>query len=94
MDSTIRGEPFALDRLTSIEERLTTLTLRVEQLEQRVDVLAKGLDVLEDRVDALTVRVGGVEAGLLTLSGRVDDLADDMRQRFRVVNDRLTQLAA
>jgi hypothetical protein len=33
-------------------------------------------------------------AGTLALSGRLDGVAEDMRQRFRVVNDRLAQMAA
>jgi len=35
-----------------------------------------------------------VEEAVTYLSGRMDDLGEDMRQRFRVVSDRLAALAA
>jgi hypothetical protein len=34
------------------------------------------------------------ETGLVDLGQRMDGLGEDMRQRFRVVNDRLSGLAA
>jgi hypothetical protein len=35
-----------------------------------------------------------VETGLLHFNERFDGLSEDMRQRFRMVNDRLAELAA
>jgi len=46
------------------------------------------------QVETLTARVEGLEANTLALNGRVDGVAEDMRQRFHGVNDRLAQLAA
>lgn len=56
--------------------------------------LRDGVVALTHRVDELGDRVGRLEAGFLQLNVRVDGLADDMRQRFRVVNERLAELAA
>lgn len=46
------------------------------------------------RLDNLTARVDRLEAGFLQLNDRVDSLANDMRQRFHVVNERISELAA
>jgi hypothetical protein len=46
------------------------------------------------RIDALVTRVDKLEAGQLGLHTRMDRLGDDMRERFRVVDERLAKLAA
>jgi len=73
----------------------------VREVRDQVAVLAERIDLLEARVGAvagqveeLNTRVEALEAGTLAISGRLDGVAEDIRQRFRVVNDRLGQLAA
>lgn len=73
------------DRLASTAVRLSTLTLRVERLAVRIETLTRRVVTVGGRSRAPTQRVEGIEAGLLALKSRVDDLADDMRRRFRVL---------
>jgi chromosome segregation ATPase len=86
------------DRFHTIEERLASLELRLGTFEGRV--AAEFLEVRQQlaqltlRMDNLTARVDRLEDNLLQLNGRVDALAEERRQRFRVVNDRLGGLAA
>jgi hypothetical protein len=51
------------------------------------------LDSLDARTKQLEVRTGSIEHNLLNLNTRMDVLSDDMRQRFRVLNDRLAGAA-
>jgi hypothetical protein len=47
-----------------------------------------------ERLDRVQTRLGKVEDGLLNVNLRVDGVADDMRQRFRVLNERIGSIAA
>jgi methyl-accepting chemotaxis protein len=73
----------------------------VRDVRDQVAILAERIDVLEARVGAvagqveeMNTRIEALEAGTLALSGRLDGVGEDMRQRFRIVNDRLAQMAA
>src|SRR5690606_2329818 len=78
------------ERFIGIDERFGSMELRVEQFEVRV---TGRLDSLDEQAKQLVVRTGAVEQHMLNLNTRVDVLADDMRQRFRVLNDRLAGAA-
>jgi DNA repair exonuclease SbcCD ATPase subunit len=92
-------------RLSSFELRMSTFETRIlaivtetqselRQVGGRVDLLGEQVEGLSRRVDGLSNRAGNVEGNLVILTVRLDGLGDDMRQRFRVVNDRLAELAA
>lgn len=93
LETRVEGIERSVDRLATgvsegrigMDERFASLTLRIELFEQRT---SEALTALTQRVDRLAARVGALENGLFALNGRVDALANDMRQRFRVVNDR------
>lgn len=70
-----------------ISFELNTAGAEVAHPSQRVSQLPVQVGSLADRIDRL-------DAGVLGLTGRIDALSDDLRQRFRVMNDRLAQLAA
>jgi len=74
------------ERFISIDEQLRTLTLRVQQFEANTD---RNLAAVNDHVTHLGERMKSVETGVVGVHGRMDTLGDDMRQRFREVNDRL-----
>ena len=78
------------ERFQSLGERFATMELRIEQFEVRV---TGRLDSLDARTKQLEVRTGSIEQNLLNLNTRMDVLSDDMRQRFRVLNDRLAGAA-
>jgi hypothetical protein len=86
------------DRLTSIDEKLATMTLRLDQFEARTTAdlseIRQQIAYLTLRGDNLATRMDRFEAGLVDLGQRMDGLGEDMRQRFRVVNERLSSLAA
>jgi chromosome segregation ATPase len=84
-----------------VEQFENRVLAEVREIRDGVAMLAGRIDLLEARVIAvagqveeLNARVERLEACTLALSGRLDGVAEDMRQRFRVVNDRLAQLAA
>lgn len=56
--------------------------------------LSTSLDHVSERVDRMSGRLDKVDASLLHFNERFDGLSEDMRQRFRVVNDRLAVLVA
>jgi chromosome segregation ATPase len=70
--------------------------VRQEIIGVRQEIAGVRQEVLQvrNRLDHLSERVDHLEDALLKLGVRLDSLSDDMRQRFRVVNDRLAQLAA
>jgi chromosome segregation ATPase len=65
--------------LVDVRAQMATLTARVDGAERRVALMA-------DRMHA-------IEKGYESLDARLALFADDVRQRFRVVNDRLAALA-
>ena len=81
----------------SMDERFDTFNLRMDQFEDRVHadiagmrhditLLSVRVEGVEQQVKSLTLRTGKVEDGLLTLNGRIDNLAEATRQRFRALN--------
>jgi chromosome segregation ATPase len=66
------------ERFESVDEQLRTLTRRVEHTDDNVLRVQQDLAI--------------VKGGVVELHGRVDALGDDMRQRFRGVNERLGNL--
>lgn len=70
------------ERFQSVDEQVRTLTLRAQRVETAVDASRK-------EVGQLSHNIGRVETALIELNGRIDQLGDDMRQRFRGVNERL-----
>jgi peptidoglycan hydrolase CwlO-like protein len=77
---------------------LDGLALRLERFEKKTSAdlseIRQQLAHLSLRLDNLTARMGALEEAMLRLKGRIDALSEDMRQRFRVVHDRLSALAA
>lgn len=79
------------EKFISIDESFRTLHLRIEHFEKRT--LQTTVEIRDDvatlsrRVNSLDSRVGGLEDSMVQLNERVDRLGDDMRQRFKVVND-------
>ncbi len=61
-----------------------------------LDRLRERVTLIADRVDHLATsvvpRLEKVELALNALGTRVDDISDDMRQRFRVVSDHLAEI--
>ncbi|HUF50906.1 MAG TPA: hypothetical protein VMN60_08745 [Longimicrobiales bacterium] len=92
------------ERLQSVDEQFRTLNARTDRFETRVEaalhIMTAELEGVKQHAQSiaagigdLTNRMKGVELGLDHLNGRVDTLADDMRQRFRLVHERLGNAA-
>jgi chromosome segregation ATPase len=77
------------ERFISVDEQLRTLTMRVQQFEVRAQ---RDLDAVKGAMTDLSQRMTAVEDSIVELHRRVDTLSDDMRQRFRGVNERLTSI--
>lgn len=75
------------DRLDAMGREIADLRQVVVRLEGRIEGLREGVAHLE-------VRVTELEKGTVRANARLDALSDDMRQRFRLVNERLSSLAA
>jgi chromosome segregation ATPase len=73
------------DGFRSVGERLTSIERDVGALWGETRANGSAISGLSERVTALTERMGGLEK-------RVDTMSDDMRQRFRIVIERLTAL--
>ena len=77
------------ERFISIDERLRTMELRIDHFETRVmDRLAS----IETVVSQIATRTTNLENQLVDLNVRVDGLADDNRQRFRVLTERVAAI--
>ncbi|MEX0892315.1 MAG: hypothetical protein WEB88_09100, partial [Gemmatimonadota bacterium] len=85
------------ERFIGVDDQFRTLTIRMEFFEQRVDHrlhrLTNEMTLLRELTEQIDTRTRGTEIGVGDLNARVDTLAEDMRQRFRVVNDRLAAVA-
>ena len=81
------------ERFISTDEQLRTMTIRMQHFEARVEdslaTISRDVAAVREDVSHLTVRMKNVEIGIGDLNSRVDTLADDMRQRFRIVQERL-----
>ncbi len=75
------------ERFVRLEKGMQALAL--DELRERVSLVVEHLNHLGGGVFG---RLDAVEKQLLALTGQVNGLADDMRQRFRVVNDRLGEI--
>ena len=93
------------EQFLSVNERFATMQLSIDQLTARVvsevtDLrneiarLSIRVDHLTEKVDRISGRLDRVDSGLLHFNERFDGLSSDMRQRFRIVNDRLAALVA
>jgi hypothetical protein len=93
------------EKFIAVDARFRTLELRMEQFEARVLGRLDGVDHrleavelalvgVQTRTASVEQRLDALEDHLLATNVRLDDLAEELRQRFRVVNDRLTELAA
>jgi uncharacterized coiled-coil protein SlyX len=65
-----------MDRLDLIEYKVAKSTATVEEMRQELVAVKNEVYKLDDRIDHVQMSVNG--------------LADDMRQRFRVMNERLS----
>ena len=72
------------ERFTRVEKGLEGLAL--DELRERVGVLSERLDHL---AKGMLPRMDKLDTQLFALTGQVNGLSDDMRQRFRVVNELL-----
>ena len=78
-----------LERFQSVLDRLDALERRVGQLSSGLGELRLQFVNLHSDFGKLVVRLDGVDASIYELTMRVNGLGDDMRQRFRLVTDRL-----
>lgn len=83
-----------LDRLDTMAQEIAANREAINGLREDDARLREDLAALRDGVARLDERVSVVEVSLLGLNDRLDGLSEDMRQRFRTVNDRLAALAA
>ncbi len=86
-DGTIQVRADMNERFGRLEKGMEALTLG--ELRERMHVLSERVDHLGGSVVG---RLEGVEKELSNLTGQVNGLTDDMRQRFRAVNDRLVDI--
>jgi chromosome segregation ATPase len=89
----LEGRLDAMDRkftemFIGVNERFASARLRAKQFEARVSGL---LETMGSDLARLTDRMTALEANTLALNERVDGLADDMRLRFRQVDERLSE---
>ncbi|MGQ0560304.1 MAG: hypothetical protein ACT443_00355 [Gemmatimonadota bacterium] len=88
------------EKLMGIGERFRSFGLQFGALEARVaqeltenrhkvELLMKSVEQLQDRQSDTGKRLNEFSIVVGTMTERIDTLADDMRQRFRLVNDRL-----
>jgi predicted nuclease with TOPRIM domain len=89
-----RFERRVLDRLDAMAQEIAANRDAIHGLREDDARLREDLAALRDGIARLDERVSGVEVSLLGLNDRLDGLSEDMRQRFRTVNDRLAALAA
>ena len=75
------------DRFRSLEARLDHLQGAIADLREQVGHFGARLALAVERLEK-------VEAAIDQLNVRADGLAEDMRQRFRYVNERLAELRA
>jgi len=89
-----------LESIANLTERVVALEGRFDELAAGQQATRASLDALREHVRMVAQQSASLEANVLGrldrleqeltgLSRRVDGLSDDMRQRFRVVNDRL-----
>ncbi|MEJ2678027.1 MAG: hypothetical protein P8174_03005, partial [Gemmatimonadota bacterium] len=77
-----------------VTDRLDAMARDMADLRQSVARLDARIDGLHEDFTRLNARVTELEKGVTGVNARLDGLSDDMRQRFRVVNERLSSLAA
>jgi hypothetical protein len=75
-----------------LHDRLTALEKRAAQFAGYSDLLRADLVAVRERLDELVVRGVAVENALFDLNVRVNGLADDMRQRFRLVTESIAAI--
>lgn len=86
------------EKFIGVYERLASMQHAMDRFERRVmgrlDAMERDIAGLRKDVARLDRRVTVLEKDMRGVHNRLDGLSEDMRQRFRVVNDRLGQLAA
>jgi len=89
-----------VERFESVDQRFRTLELRMTLHEnkviERLELVAAEIELLKGHVASLDAnfarlhtRLDPLEAAVSSWAATTAALADDMRQRFRAVNDRL-----
>ena len=78
-----------LERFESVLDRLNDLEKRVGVIGANVEALQIQVFDLRGDVQRIEKRMTDVESSIYEVTTRVSGLGDDMRQRFRVVTDRL-----
>ena len=73
------------ERLSTVEREVAALWVEARAQGERISGLSQAMDPISERIATLTERVGGLEK-------RVDLMSEEMRQRFRVVIERLATL--
>lgn len=86
------------EKFIGVYERLDSERKAREQFERRVmgrlDAMGRHIAAVRKDVAHLDARVTGLEKRMDGVDARLDGLSEDMRQQFRVVNERLAGLAA
>ena len=82
-------------RFDGLERRVESMhvefTENFTSVDERFRSVEKRLDLLTDKVTSVDRRSTNMEEEMVALNGRFDSLSDEMRQRFRVVNERLSE---
>ena len=98
VDERFRSMEARLDRLevriAQLETRMGSLETRMSQMDTRMSQLDTRMNQLEARHGDIEARLSAIERELTHINTRLDTLSDDMRQRFRVLTDRVAALAA
>lgn len=102
MDARILAHFEQVDaRFQQIDERFDQIDARFERLTGRVEAVGLAIGLLNEKVDGMDrtmsarlsrvdEQISRVDTNVIGMKARVDGLSDDMRQRFRVLLDRLT----
>ena len=82
-----------IDQMRLMNRRLDGIDATLVDVRAEIATLNARVDGTERRVALIAERMRLLEKGYESLDGRLVVFADDVRQRFRVVNDRLAALA-
>jgi chromosome segregation ATPase len=94
LDGSVAGLRVEMrERFLDMSEQFRTLVQRQDLFEERVleelGGVSRQLAAVQDVLSQHGSRLQRLEVGVLDVNVRIDDLSSDMRQRFRLVHERL-----